>query len=81
MFDKYTFSVHSCYNYLANYNIGFYICTVLYFTYLKQNISQTVRLLPNPLPDVTVEITPICGKYVTISSNVLYVYQIVMINV
>ena len=62
---EYFFSIHSCYNHLVNYNIGFYNCTVLYFTCLKQSISQTVRLLPNPLPDVTVEITPICGKYVT----------------
>ena len=62
---EYPFSIHSCYNHLANCNIGFYIYTVLYFTYLKQSMYQTVRLLPNPLPNVTVEITPICGKYVT----------------
>lgn len=39
---------------------------VIYFLATLQKIFQTVTLIPDPLPGVTVDITPICGKYVTI---------------
>ena len=29
-----------------------------------QSVSQTVMLLPDPLPGIRVEITPVCEKYV-----------------
>ena len=51
-------------------------CILFYLLVLNiilQEISQTVRLLPNPLPSITVEITPMCEKYVT-SYNCTYVH-------
>ena len=45
-----------------------------------QEIFQTVRLLPDPLPGVTVEITPMCDKYVIckMCCSFMCIHQIVI---